>query len=66
MQMCEIADLLQQPFALSLFLFGCQAAEFKLPLPLEQHFIGEKTPILSLFFLASLFILLIDTPKINL
>lgn len=29
MQMCEIADLFQQPFALGLFLFGCQAADFK-------------------------------------
>lgn len=41
MQMCEIADLLQHPFALSLFLFVCQAADFKTPLPLK-HFIGRR------------------------
>ena len=48
MQMCEFADLLQQPFALSLFLFGCQAADLKPPLPLKQHFFGKKD-IFSLF-----------------
>lgn len=48
MQMCEIEDLLQQPFALSLFLKGCQAVDFKTPLPLKQHFIGKKD-IFSLF-----------------
>lgn len=66
MQMCEISDLLQQPFALSLFLFSYQAADFKSPLSLKQHFIGEKTQYFLFFLLASLFILLIDTPKMNL
>lgn len=51
MQMCGIADLLQQPFALSLFLFGCQAADFKPPLPLK-HFTGKKKNVFSHFFLA--------------
>lgn len=42
MQIRENADFLKQPFALTVLLFSCEAADFKPLLLLKQHFTEKK------------------------
>lgn len=50
MQICEIADLLEQLCALTVFLFSFQAAVFSLPLYWNNILLGKKNYIFSLSF----------------
>lgn len=51
MQICEIADLLEQLCALTVFLFSFQVADFSLPLYWNNILLGRKIYFLTFFWL---------------